>query len=85
MGEEEQNDLGLADETYLSPLRALSLETHEIYQELKAVGFPEKILAQIIAHMLVDIMSERPTEDLDEADFEDDDDVDFDPEDFEED
>ncbi len=74
MGEEEQNDLGIAEGTYISPLHAVSLEVHEIYQELEAVGFPEKMLSQIIAHMLIDIINDRPTEDYSESEFEDEED-----------
>lgn len=77
MGEEEQNELDLASEGYVSPLHVLGLSAHEIYLELKAVGFPDSILAQIIAHMLLDILDGMPTEDDEESDFYDEDDVDF--------
>lgn len=40
------------DET--SPLQVFIMEMHEVFLELVAVGFPEKIATAIVAHMLSD-------------------------------
>lgn len=48
--------LGLED---ISPLRGLMAEVHEIYEELRYAGFEDNASAQIIAHMLSDLMVYR--------------------------
>lgn len=40
----------------LSPLRSLITEFHEIYQELRAVGFTESVATDIVAQMISDAM-----------------------------
>lgn len=42
----------------ISPLRELALEAHELYLELAAVGFPERVLSQIMANMLYDTLTD---------------------------
>ena len=43
----------------ISPLRGLMAEVHEIYEELRYAGFEDNAAAQIIAHMLSDLMVYR--------------------------
>ena len=57
----------LPDES--TPLHELALSTHELYRELKSVGFPTRSLNQIMAIMLSDVITGRIFED----DFGDDD------------
>lgn len=51
-----------------SPLRELALHTHELYLELKEAGFPPRVLSQILAIMLSDVVTGRIFEDLDDDD-----------------
>lgn len=61
----------------VSPLRAVALESHEIYEELGYAGFSDRAKAEIVAHYLYDYMSNRleEGESYDEDDDEDDEDV----------
>ncbi len=58
-----------------SALRELAVHTHELYVELKSVGFPSRALNQIIASMLSDVVTGRIFDELEDED-EDWDDVD---------
>lgn len=61
---------------YMSPLRSMIYETHEIYEELLAVGYPPSMVTQIISNMLIEAIGSRSegTISLDENDEEEDDD-----------
>lgn len=63
-----------------SPLRMFLTELNEVYQELKIVGFPERIATTIVAHMLSDVMIDRAalsdSDDEDENDYNDEEDTD---------
>lgn len=59
-----------------SPLREMVAETHEVYEELLAVGFEPRVASQIVAHILYDGMISRFLLDDDDEDFEEDDDSD---------
>jgi hypothetical protein len=66
---EEPVEVQAEPELYTSPLREMAVELHEIYTEFEAVGFPEKMLAHIIAHMASDALLYRSDyEDIDEED-----------------
>jgi hypothetical protein len=56
MDDDATNEVPVTLETgeYVTPLRVVALEAHEIYIELKQAGFPDTIIAQITAHMLTD-------------------------------
>lgn len=54
-----------------SPLRMFLTELNEVYQELRVVGFTEKIATSIVAHMLSDVMIDRAALSDDEYDEED--------------
>lgn len=64
-----------------SPLQVFIMEMHEVFLELVAVGFPEKIATSIVAHMLSDGIVGRQSnnvvfdidEDYDDDDFDEDD------------
>jgi hypothetical protein len=74
MADNEFDPVALDLDGYTTPLRSVSLEIHEIYEELKDAGFPERVLVQIIAHMVSDTVLYR--DDLLMADEEDDEDED---------
>lgn len=63
-------------EAYTSPLRMLLSEMHEVYQELLAVGFPDRAATVIVAHMIQDVMlygaSDTSDDENDEQDYNDD-------------
>lgn len=60
------------------------MEVHELQGELKRAGFPDKLLAEVIAHLLFDLMMYRPdVEDAEEADEEYNDDDSDEEEDYE--
>ena len=66
-----------------SPLRMFLTELNEVYQELRAVGFTEKIATSIVAHMLSDVMIDRAAlsddyDDDEENDYNDEQDTDDD-------
>lgn len=42
-----------------SPLRAVMTEIHEIYQELKFVGFPDAAANDIVAHLVLSVVHSR--------------------------
>lgn len=60
----------------ISPLRSLMTEFHEIYQELRAVGFTESVATSIVAQMVSDAMVYRNSDDQFSDDFDDNDDYD---------
>jgi len=68
------------EEGYISPLSVMAIEAHELAEELKVAGFPDRMVAQIIAHMLADAVLYRDdtfeivTVDYDDEDEEDEDD-----------
>jgi hypothetical protein len=68
-------EIQLSADLYSSPLREMAVEVHEIYEELQAAGFPESVLAQIIAHIVSDTVLYRVeyVEDDEDEDEEDDD------------
>lgn len=80
MDEEANNEIQLEAQGFLSPLRVMATESHEIYLELKAVGFPDPMIAQILAHMVSEAVFYRSEYDSDEED--DDDDYDEDEDDL---
>ena len=43
----------------VSPLKAMLIELHEIYEELVSIGFSEKAATQIVAHMVSDAVLYR--------------------------
>lgn len=56
---------------FTSPLRAIMVEMHEVYQELRSVGFDERASAGILGNMVLDIMmyrSESQDEEYDDDD-----------------
>lgn len=55
-----------------TPLRELAVSTHELYLELKEVGFPSRSLNQIIAIMLSDVVTGRIFDDIEDEDWDDD-------------
>jgi hypothetical protein len=61
-------------DTGVSPLRGLMTEFHEIYQELKAVGFTEQVATSILAQMVSDVMLYRTMGEQESEDFYDNDD-----------
>ena len=58
----------------ISPLRSLMTEFHEIYQELRAVGFTKSVATGIVAQMLSDAMVYRGGDDQFSDDYDDNDD-----------
>ena len=60
--------------TDISPLRSLMTEFHEIYQELRAVGFTEPVATSIVAQMVSDTMVYRNSDDQFSDDYDDNDD-----------
>lgn len=78
MSEDGSNEVSLDAEDFLSPLKMVALEAHEVYLELKDAGFPEKMMQGIIAHMLSDAILYHAefeiVETEDDEDFYDDDD-----------
>ena len=63
-----------------SPLQVFIMEMHEVFLELVAVGFPEKIATAIVAHMLSDGIVGRQSTVMYEFDDDYDDDEDEDDE-----
>lgn len=55
MTETPKEDTSLPDPD-LSPLRSLASEMHEIYQELRFVGFTERVATGIVAQMVSNAM-----------------------------
>ena len=47
------------DASETSPLRAILTEIHEIYEELKYVGFPDAAANDIIAHLVISVVHSR--------------------------
>lgn len=55
MDEEAANEVQIGSgEGYISPLGTMAVETHELYLELQKAGFPDAIIAQILANMLTE-------------------------------
>lgn len=81
---EDTEDISLEHLSRLLPdepsaLHELAVHTHELYVELKSVGFPSRALNQIIASMLSDVVTGRIFDDIeDDEDWEDIDEGDFD-------
>lgn len=78
---DEENNEAPARADYPSPLRSLITELHEVYQELRIVGFPRQTADSIVANILFDAMLSRPLDENDYDDYDDDDDDDNDKED----
>lgn len=55
----------------ISPLRQLTIESHEMYKELCSSGFPSSSAEKIVAHILYAYTTSRFDEDDDDDDFED--------------
>lgn len=49
----------------VSPLKAMLIELHEVYEELVSIGFSEKAATQIVAHMVSDAILYRSGYDYD--------------------
>lgn len=47
------------DASETSPLRAILTEIHEIYEELKYVGFPDAAANDIVAHLVISVVHSR--------------------------
>jgi hypothetical protein len=77
---DEPLDTQAMPDFFVSPLRRLATEAHEIYGELTDVGFPPGVAAQIIGDMLATALVNRVEDDDDEDDTmeEDDDDDEWD-------
>lgn len=74
MDEEGTNDVQVEpDELFVSPLRVLTQEMHEVYLELLGSGFPEGMVAQILAQMLSEAILYRDGYAIVEIDDDDDD------------
>lgn len=72
MADQPEDHNELIDLEDVTPLRKLALEVHELQAELTAVGFPERLLSQVIAHLLFDLLTYREDEsDENERDDED--------------
>lgn len=71
------------DISEVTPLRVIALEVHELQRELEAVGFPPKLLAEVIAHLLFDLLLYRSGDPEEEAEFDEDEDEEDDLEDGE--
>jgi hypothetical protein len=79
MEDDGTNEVQLdAGDAYVTPLRAVATEAHEIYLELKAAGFPESMMGQILGHMLSDAILYREEYTVVEVDDDDEDDDDED-------
>lgn len=65
---ENESESQITGELYTSPLRSLALETHEIYLELLAAGFPERVVSMIMAQIISDAVLYRTEFDGDEED-----------------
>jgi hypothetical protein len=76
--DEEANEAALEALAFVSPLRGMTAELHEVYLELKAVGFPDPMIAQILANMLSDAILYRdeygPDNEDEDEDYDDEDD-----------
>lgn len=65
----------------VTPLRELALEAHEIFLELKSVGFPDAVLAQIMANIMYDaLVTSTPNVQFEIVDDDDDEEEDLDDE-----
>ena len=60
MSDEEKDSDTPAQAEYPSPLRSLITELHEVYQELRSVGFHRRTADSIVANILFDAMLSRP-------------------------
>lgn len=55
MDDDAANEVQIGSgEGYISPLGTMAVETHELYLELQKAGFPDAMIAQILANMLTD-------------------------------
>ena len=71
---EPEVELELYEHT--TPLREVTIETHEVFEELMASGFSEKQALKIVGHIMYDVMASRF---MDDEDDEEDDDFEGDP------
>jgi len=62
----------LEDSLEQSDLAVWVMETKEMYEELLAQGYPQSVSAQIIGHILYDVMTSRFEDDTDDWDTNDD-------------
>jgi hypothetical protein len=67
-----------SSEAFLSPLQAVAVESHEVYLELKAAGFPDPMIGQILGNMLSDAIFYRDEYAVVEIDDDDEDEDDLD-------
>ena len=67
---DEPLDTQALPDMYVSPLRSVATEMHELFGELKYAGFSQEIAAIIIGSMLSNALGNR----MDEEDDDDDDD-----------
>jgi len=58
--DEPETPLDIASET--SPLRAIMSEIHEIYEELRYVGFPDAAANDIVAHLVLSVIHSRDSD-----------------------
>ena len=74
MDQESGNDFPVEEAEFISPLRAAAIEANELYIELQYAGFPDTVIAQILAHMLTDsaLYSVEFGTDDDDDDYDDD-------------
>jgi hypothetical protein len=74
---EDHNEL--IDLEDVTPLRKIALEVHELQTELTAVGFPERLLTQVVAHLLFDLLTYREDESDENERDDEDEEEDYDP------
>lgn len=80
MAENPEQDSALPVELDDStPLHELAVEAHEMYQELKLVGFPERVIAQIIGQLLYNSLADNTVVAI-QYDYDEEDDDEDDPE-----
>lgn len=72
--EDEAFEAHIRAELFVSPLRAMVTDLHELHSELVAEGFPTRVATQIIAYMLSDTILDTEPYDPDEDDDDDDND-----------
>jgi hypothetical protein len=75
-------DLQVDPTAFVSPLKLLVTEVHEVALVLESVGMPERMLTQVIAHMLADAILYRD-EYVEEDDSDDEDEYSDDEDDVE--
>lgn len=68
MSDEESVESMLAAEGFVSPLRSLAIESHEVFTELMAVGFPHHVASAIISQIISDSLLYKAEYDSEEND-----------------